>query len=413
MAADPFPAMPGTPLPDASPVFQCLLETSNLVGSVMELDEILARVSEIGSRAMNAQVCSIYLLNESRDRLVLRATHGLNKALVGKASLAVNESIQGWVVRENTTAAVRNCTQDSRWRPLEGSGEEEYVSLICAPLRIQEEVVGVMSARRRTEHIWTPDETLIFETISKQVAIVIEKSRLYFKKVEAERLAAIAVSLSEIAHYIKNLLQGMQGGQFFVDSGLKRGDIERARQGWEMLHKNVNKIGNLVQNMLNFSRSSKLHIEPENLNGLLYELASSVEETASQRGVTFRVVLDDTIPELPLAYDALHEALLNLLTNAMDAIPEGQSGTVELHSRLDLSAGVARVTVSDSGVGISPENLPRIFTLFFSTKGRRGTGIGLAVTKKIIEEHGGRIRLESEVGKGTTFTVELPLVAVV
>jgi signal transduction histidine kinase len=241
------------------------------------------------------------------------------------------------------------------------------------------------------------------------VAIVIEKSRLYFDKVESERLAAIGLSLSEIAHYIKNLLQGMAGGQYFLETGLKRDDLEKARKGWEMLDRNQKKISNLVQNMLNFSRSSSLQFEMENLNGLLYDLARDVEESAQRRMISLKVLLDDTIPEIPMAYDALHEAVLNLVTNAIDAIPEGRPGTVTIASRLDLAAEVARIGVTDSGVGISDEQKKRMFKLFYSTKGRRGTGIGLAVTRKIIEEHRGRIAFASELGKGTTFTVELPL----
>lgn len=388
---------------------QSLLDISNLVGSVLELDTILAEVCRIGARTMESNVCSVYLLDESRERLVLRASNGLNPEVIGKASLPVGVGISGWCVKHNEPVALEDCRQDPRFRPIEGSGEEVFVGYLCNPLRIQEEVIGVMTARMDHPHQWSIEEMTLFETICKLVAVVIEKSRLYYKTVESERLAAIGLSLSEIAHYIKNLLQGMSGGQYFVESGLKRGDIERSRQGWEMLDRNLRKISSLVENMLNFSRVSTPHFEHENLNGLLYEIARSVEETALRRSINLKIILDDTIPEIPMAYDALHEAFLNLLTNAVDAIPEGQPGTVTIQSRLDLAAYVARVSISDTGIGIPPENHERVFKLFFSTKGRRGTGIGLSVTRKIIEEHHGRISLESEVGKGSTFIVELPL----
>jgi signal transduction histidine kinase len=388
---------------------QSLLDISNLVGSVLELDTILEEVCRIGSRTMDANVCSVYLLDESNERLVLRASNGLNPEVIGKASLPVGVGISGWCVKHNEPVALEDCRQDPRFRPIEGSGEEVFMGYLCNPLRIQEEVIGVMTARMDHPHQWSIEEMTLFETICKLVAVVIEKSRLYYKTVESERLAAIGLSLSEIAHYIKNLLQGMSGGQYFVESGLKRGDIERSRQGWEMLDRNLRKISSLVENMLNFSRVSTPHFEHENLNGLLYEIARSVEETAVRRSINLKIILDDTIPEIPMAYDALHEAFFNLLTNAVDAIPEGQPGTVTIQSRLDLAAYVARVSISDTGIGIPPENHERVFKLFFSTKGRRGTGIGLAVTRKIIEEHHARIFLESEVGKGSTFIVELPL----
>lgn len=392
-----------------SDTLQKLLEITNLVGSVMELPDILADVSRITARIMEANASSIYLVEPESQSLVLRATHGLNASLVGKASVPLDKGLTGWSVRNNQLVAVADVRKDARYHPIEGSGEEPFVAYVCCPLRIQEHVIGVMTVRRTKSVKWTADEKTLFEMICKQVAIVIEKSRLYFDKVESERLAAIGLSLSEIAHYIKNLLQGMAGGQYFLETGLKRDDLEKARKGWEMLDRNQKKISNLVQNMLNFSRSSSLQFEMENLNGLLYDLARDVEESAQRRNIALKILLDDTIPEIPMAYDALHEAVLNLVTNAIDAIPEGRHGTVIVTSRLDLAAEMARIEVTDSGVGISDEQKTRMFKLFFSTKGRRGTGIGLAVTRKIIEEHRGRITFTSEVGKGTTFTVELPI----
>ncbi len=375
----------------------------------MELDEILDEVCVITARLMRARVCSIYLFDAQRRNLVLRATHGLNREIIGKSGLAAGQGVQGWAAERNQLVALEDCTSDPRYLRLDGSGEEPFASLLCSPLRIQDEVIGVMTARRERGQRWSEDEITLYETVCKQVAIVIEKSRLYFGKVQADRLAAIGISLSEVAHYIKNILQGMSGGQFFVDSGLKRGDLERARHGWEMLQRNIQKISALVQNMLNYSRSAALHFELTDLNAILQELAAEYEATAAQRGAAFRVSLDDTIPEMPLAADSLHEAFQNLLSNALDALVPDRPGEIELTSRLDLAAGVARVTVRDNGSGIAPEHGERIFHLFYSTKGRGGTGIGLAVTRKIIEEHGGRIEFISEPGQGTTFTVLLPL----
>lgn len=393
---------------NSSDTLQSLLEISYLVGSVLEINVILEQVCKISARMMDAQVCSVYLHDDEKEKVVLRASQGLNQDIIGKAFFPSGEGIPGWAALHNQRVALADCRTDPRFRPLEGSGEGAFVAFLCIPLRIQDEVIGVMTARRDHPHEWDTDEITLFETICKLVAIVIEKSRLYYKTVESERLAAIGLSLSEIAHYIKNLLQGINGGQYFVESGLKRGDLQKAQQGWEMLDRNLMKISSLVQNMLNFSRSSAIHFEMENLNGLLYDLARGLESAVMEKGLALRMLLDDTIPEIPMSYDALHEAFLNLLSNAIDAIPEGRAGVVEVRSRLDLSAGGAKITIQDNGIGIPEENLPSIFKLFFSTKGRQGTGIGLSVTKKIIEEHGGSITVRSKPNEGTTFTIHLP-----
>lgn len=393
-------------------VLHGILEISYLVGSVMELDAILDRVCGITAKLMNAPACSIYLLDDDGTDLVLRASRGPNSHMVGQIRQPITEGIMGWCVTHNEVVAVRDYRKDSRFKTVPGQVvDDTNIALLSCPLRMQDKVVGVMVTLRADPPEWTQIDITLFETVCKQVAIVMEKSQLYFQSVEQERLAAIGLSLSEISHYIKNLLQGMDGGRYFVETGLKRGDLARASEGWAILERNTKRISSLVQNMLNYSRSSSLHFEQENLNGLLYDIARTVEESAEQRGIAMRINLDDTIPELPLSYDALHEAFYNLISNALDAFEEGKPGTITINSRLDLSRECARVEIVDTGIGISAENLPRIFQLFYSTKGRRGTGIGLAVTKKIIEEHGGRIFVQSEVGKGTRFTVELPLEA--
>jgi two-component system NtrC family sensor kinase len=241
------------------------------------------------------------------------------------------------------------------------------------------------------------------------VAIVIEKSRLYFEKIDAERLAAIGMSLSEISHYIKNILQGVKGGSYFVETGINRSDLEKARAGWQILRKSYRKIGYLVENMLNFSRTTQPHFEPVQLNDIIVDILQSVEETARESNIDFRLKLRKDVPLLLLDRDNMHNAILNLIGNAIDAIPQGAGGNIAIETRYDEPSRTVLLEVADNGVGIAEENLGKIFTLFFSTKKERGTGIGLAVTKKIIEEHEGQISVTSKVGEGTRVAVTFPV----
>lgn len=393
-------------------IAEALLEISYAVGSVMEIDDILQRICEIGARVMETKTCSIYLLEEEEpDMLVLRASQGLSRAQeLGLRGFRLGEGVPGWAAQNNQTVTLRNDQKDPRWARLDDTPREATLkAYLCTPLRIQDEVVGIITFRREYEHDWTQEEVIFAEFIAKQVAIVLEKARLYWQKVEAERLAAIAISLSEVAHYIKNLLQNVVGGSYFVDKGLRGGDLEKARQGWTLLQRSIGKIRSLVENMLMYSREKRCELDLGNLNALVADLASEVEEAASQRRITLNVSLASELPLLMLDGAALNDALLNLISNAMDAIPAGREGHVEIRTELDAEARVARVHVRDDGMGIAPEAHQKLFNLFFSTKGHGGTGIGLAVTRKIIEEHNGRITFQSTQGEGTTFTVELPL----
>jgi signal transduction histidine kinase len=388
---------------------EILLTISNYVGSVMELDDILKIIVNQTSIAIGVPVCSIYLFASESDReLVLRSSHGLNPDIVGKARFKKGEGLPGWVVENGKILALNNSQKDPRFKPLLGSNEEEFHAYLCVPLRIQEEIIGCMTARKREVYNFTQDEITLFETICKQVAIVIEKSRLYFQKVNAEKMAIVSISLSEIAHYIKNILQSMKGGSWFVERGLQEEDLEKAKNGWKLLDKSTRKISDLVENMLNYSRSTNIRPERGNINALILEILQSLLETARERNIEIRPELSRKIPDISFDWDRLHDSFLNLFTNALDAIPEDRSGLIVVKSHHDREMRRVFVEIIDNGLGVPGENREKIFHLFFSTKGRQGTGIGLSVTKKIIEEHSGRIWFESREGEGTRFVVEIP-----
>jgi two-component system, NtrC family, sensor kinase len=388
---------------------RAILHISNMVGSVMPFDEILKIIVDTTVQALNVQCCSIYLFEADRSVLTLAATHGLNPDLVGKVNLRPGQGIPGWVAEHGQMVSLRNAFDDPRFTPIAGSEEEAYKAYLCAPLYMQTRVVGVMSARKAGEYEFTDAEKTLFEAICKQVAIVFEKKRLYNDKIEVERLAAIGLSLSEISHYIKNVLQAMKGGTYFVDSGLSRDDLGRVRQGWETLRRSHAKIASLVGNMLSFSRTSNPRLEDISLQELVFEILESITPTARRRGVIVEPDIEEGLPEVRADYESLHNAVLNLITNAMDAMEGKGGGIVRVGAKRVRDSNVILLSVADTGCGIPPDKMGQIFKLFYSTKGARGTGIGLAVTKKIVEELGGSISVESVPDEGTTFTLSIPV----
>lgn len=393
--------------------FSGLLEISNLVGSVLELNVILDQICAITARMFRATVCSVYLLEGRNDHLTLRANYGLGpefKERVGLAQLPVGHGLPGISFQTNQLIAVPDASQDPRHETVYGDKDNQRHAYLCNPLRIQAEVVGVMTLRRECDQAFSEKECLLFETVCKQVAIVIEKSRMYFDKVEAERLAAISISLSEVAHYIKNLLQSSRGGSFFIDLGFKRNDLDMVRKGWDVLQRANKKIGSLVMNMLNYSRELDLKFEKYDVNALIYEILHQVDDSAVERGVALIPELQLNIPKIRIDHDKMYDAFLNLITNGIDAISEDcENGYVLVKTRLTEDRQAVDISFRDNGVGIPNEIQTKIFNLFFSTKGDRGSGIGLASTRKIIERHSGSIWFDSEEGNGTTFTIRLPV----
>lgn len=385
-----------------------LLKISYAVGSVMELPEILRRIAKETAALMEADVCSIYLLDDDKQKLRLRASHGLNPEIVDQAVLPVGRGIAGWVVQTGEILALTDAGRDPRFEPMAESGEEGLRGFLCAPLRIQKELIGAMSSRWQGEREITPADVTLFETICKQVSIVIEKARLHHEKVDAERLAAVAIGLSEIAHYIKNLLTSVEGGVYVLDKALAMGDLERAQKGWSLLQRNNRRIADLVANMLSFSRQEDLSLEPGDVNDLLHEVVESALARTDRNEIQIVESYQPNLPPISMDREALHDCFLNLVTNAIDALGPG-GGVVVVGSRNLPRQGKVMVEVIDTGSGIPDELQEKVFTLFFSTKGSKGSGIGLAATKKKIEGHGGTIEFESKVGKGTNFRVRLPI----
>ncbi len=394
--------------------YEGLLEISNLVGSVMELEDIFHKVVEIVLELFDSQVCSIYLLGPRRKNLTLRATVGAVpdvQEYIGQAKLPLGRGLPGIAAETNELIMVPDASEDPRHESVHPlNADEEHHAYICCPLRMQETVIGVMTARRDESVGYSEEDCMLFETICKQVAIVIEKARMYREKTEADRLAAVSISLSEVAHYIKNLLQNTKGGSYFVDTGLKRGDLDMTRQGWDVLKRANRKIAGLVENMLNYGRDMELKTKPYQINALIYEILQTVDDSAIERNVALMPMTHRNLPKVEIDYEKIYDALLNLITNAIDAIPEDNTnGLVLIHSRLSENGHYVEVAVEDNGAGMPPDVQERIWNLFFSTKGEKGSGIGLSVTRKIIEKHNGQIEVESEVGKGTTFTMRLPV----
>jgi len=394
---------------DPERLISALLEISNLVGSVMRLDDILDRIVRITADLLEVPVCSIYLLKEDGS-LALRSNIGLEPDLRNNVAVPRDGGLQWVVIGQNAMLALADATQDPRYVALPSVLEASCRAFLGAPLRIQDEVVGLMTVRRMEDSDFTQEQRKLLETVCKQVAIVIEKARMYEDKLQAEQLAAIAVSLSGLAHYIKNILFTSQIGEYLVDKGLNEwNDMDRVREGWKTLHQANQKIRKLVENMLNYSRKTKLEFKPVNLVKMITEIVDSVHDQAALRRTEIQAQLDPELESVMLEPESIYDAMLNLVTNAIDAIPEGQMGKVIVRAQRIPDQNNFKIEVLDSGMGIPEEFKDKVFNLFFSTKGKKGTGIGLAATKKIIEDHSGTIEFDTTPGQGTCFRVFLPL----
>lgn len=241
--------------------------------------------------------------------------------------------------------------------------------------------------------------------------LVLEKSK---ELVEAERMAAVGQTVASMSHAIKNVAGGLEGGMFVLEKGLELENKEYLRQGWEMVRRDVERIKNLAMDLLDYAKPVTLSPRDADPNGPARQVCDLLTTKAEQNNVKLILDLADAMPTMRLDTEAIHECLTNLVSNAIDACQDKIEGEKAVTIRTRDGGGMSvTYEVTDTGHGIAPEILTKVFNSFFTTKGSRGTGIGLMATKKLVKEMGGSIMANSRIGQGATFTITIPTAHVV
>ena len=238
--------------------------------------------------------------------------------------------------------------------------------------------------------------------------LVREKSA---KLVMAERMAAVGETIAGLSHAIKNIAGGLEGGTFVLEKGMELDNKDYIHQGWEAVRVNFEKIRDLSVDLLNYAKFSELNCSLCNPNQPAKEAMALMRHSAEEHGIDLKLDLSRDLEAILLDSDAIQHCLVNLITNAIEATPSGDPAgkrkEVFLMTTKPEDWGV-EYRVVDNGCGMERDVKEKVFNTFVSTKGATGTGIGLMLTKKVIDAHGGVIEFESEVNVGTSFSVRLP-----
>lgn len=238
-----------------------------------------------------------------------------------------------------------------------------------------------------------------------------EIKRLEIELVRSERLVAIGQTVAGLAHGIKNILHGLKGGSYLVDIGIKKNKTDKLKDGWAMIKRNIGRTSDLVLDLLSYSKEREPDYEECFPNDIANEVCELLKEKAHENNVEIIKDYDPVIGKVLMDPRTIHTTLLNLMSNAVDACLFDEDINKQWQVCLKTAhenGHIIKFEVADNGAGMSEEVKNKLFTSFFSTKGHRGTGLGLLVTRKLVEEHGGKIAVNSQLGRGTTFTMRLP-----
>ena len=224
-----------------------------------------------------------------------------------------------------------------------------------------------------------------------------------------DHLSSLGLKISSISHGIKGMLTGLDGGMYLMETGLNEDKPERVQEGWENLKTIVGRIRKLVHNILFFAKERELKRDRVDVLSFVEDVASTVEPKIKAEGIEF--VRDfDTFPhEIEIDTGVVRLALINILDNALDACAEDDARKDhKIVFRVKGADHQIEFEIKDTGIGMDQETRENLFTLFFSSKGNKGTGLGLFIADKIIDQHGGKISVESKHGRGSNFKITIP-----
>ena len=225
-----------------------------------------------------------------------------------------------------------------------------------------------------------------------------------------DNLTSLGFLISSISHGIKGHLTGLDGGLYMINSGNASGDKEKVKEGWDIVQLMVDRIRNMVLNILFYAKERDLHWEVVDVQGFAEDVCLSVEHKILQQGVAFEKSITPLAGKFEIDVNVVRTALINIFENAVEATIANQANNtprIVFQVAPDDSDNIV-FEISDNGIGMDEDTIENMFTLFFSSKGHEGTGLGLYISHLIIQQHGGRILVESKPGQGARFSVILP-----
>ena len=380
---------------------------SNIISTATEPELIVSALIELTRQVIPVLDSNIFLFQSTSSRLIPLSSKG-SPRLQSEAEHQLEAGIVDWVIAEKKTVIIPDLEH-----MLSKTSSRNFV---IVPLILRSQGIGIFIIHtEKSQQEFSNQDIQLLSVLANQAAVGVENWRTYqqllkandelkssqAQMVQAAKLAAIGELAAGIAHEIKNPLQVLMLHMDLVQAG-------RPLPNWmDMFSKQLKRLSDITLRLMNFSRnaSEEVTTEPIDVNKAIEDIVMMVQHEFEGNGIEFDQSLAQDLPNVGGNANYLQQVFLNLLINARDAMPKG--GTIGVST--SLTGFHVCVKISDTGQGIEKDHLEKIFKPFFSTKGEKGTGLGLAICSKIIAQHKGEIRVESEVGKGTTFTIFLPV----
>jgi len=398
--------------------------------------EVAAITAELVAQYFKYELAAILLLDDNQNFSIQgiggTQSETVKRVLAGREFLATN-GITGLVSKTGESILINDTKQEKLYVPLKGW---EARSEICVALKDGENILGIIVVESREQNAFSHNDLIATESLAGILTSVITSANQYQKlqetirqlraieielnaRIEAQRsaenrliqaakLAAVGEMAAGIAHELNNPLTTVTGFSELVLEDLPLDST--FREELEMVSREAHRASDVVRRLLDFSRQGEHTRIRANLNEVVNDVIALTRHLIQTNGVNLTLKLNDNLPWVSIDHNQMKQVLLNLIHNALQAMPKGGELLVTTHETKRQDRNWIVMAVTDSGVGIKPADQDRVFEPFFTTKGDRGgTGLGLSVTYGIVTDHGGTIEISSELNKGSTFAVWLPI----
>jgi signal transduction histidine kinase/DNA-binding response OmpR family regulator len=396
-----------------------LNEINKAITSSLDPDQILSQTMHSIRGILHVEAGSLLLLDQNSGLLEFKKIlRGSQERIVG-FKLKLGEGIAGHVAQKGEPLLVLDAQNDPRFRPhIDQAIGLVTRSILCVPLKVKDRIIGAIEVINKLDGQFDENDLWLLNYMAGSVTIALENARLYTELsdfareleksqaqlVQAEKLAAMGRLAASIAHEINNPLQAIHNCLHLT---LKKPlNEEKKTRYLGMAQEEVERLITIVQRMLEFYRPSKGGMAPTDVHTIIENVLTLSSKRLQHGKINVTKKLASDLPTISAVRDQLKQVFLNLVINAVEAMPQG--GELRIETKLSEDGDGLSVAFTDTGVGLSEKEQENIFEPFFTTKAT-GTGLGLSVSYGIIERHGGRIEVQSELGKGATFTIRLPL----
>ncbi len=404
-------------LRDAESLHARITQVESLMGihdqlrARFNLDAVIAEITRQARLLTQAQRSLVLVLRGKPPRL-----HGefMLRGNTLQVDIPVDEtSAVGYAALHNRVVNVKDAyrataaNDDAPFnRTFDDACECRTDSLLAVPVCDSDNrVLGVITAANSAKGSFSQDDQWFMERYAVEVALALEKARLLQDAVAAGRMASISESLASLSHFLKDVAHALMGSSYIIRRGIERGRMEDIKSAWEILDRHVKRLAQLCKDVLTYDPERPDEICPGDLNETVAEAVSLLQEEARTRALKLGTDLGPGLAQWRHSKRGIYQCVVNLVVNAFDAcLPGGGHVTVTT----ERCGEEAAIRVADDGRGMDEETREQVLEVFRTGDKTRGSGIGLPTVVDVMERCGGRLEIESEPGKGSTFSILLP-----